>query len=271
MTVVKKTGRVLPMDEGGFIVNPCSPKKIQAPWSEVVNAVKMAYLEHCPEKIYSIYLRGSIPRGEAIPEISDLDSFAVIQGNPQDLNLSWLSSTMEKLKRGFPFVTYFEFRFVGLKDLLSNPGFLSYRFIIKCLSLCIYGEDLASQISPFKPSLRLGFCFHGNIAEILEGVRRRMNDIEDPQKIKEGCAFVMKRMVRTGFSLVMEEAGVYTRDLYPSYEIFSKYYPRQEKEMRQALEWAVNPISDREAILPFVNSFGGWLTGEARRIFSGIK
>jgi hypothetical protein len=271
MTAVKKMGGVLSLDPAGFILNPCSQEKIQPPWLEVVGAVKSAYLQHCTGEIHSIYLRGSIPRGQAISGISDVDSFAVVREKPQTLDSSWMAPWMKKMKEEFPFVTYFEFRLVGLKDLLNSPGFLSYRFILKCLSLCIYGEDLAGKILPFKPSLRLGFFFHGNIAEILAGVKSRLNEVEDPQKIKEGCAFVMKRILRTGFSLVMEQAGVFTRDLYPCYEIFSKYYPQKEPEMRRALEWAVEPISDRQAILQFLSSFGAWLAEEARYKFSNIK
>ena len=73
----------------------------------------------------------------------------------------------------------------------------------------------------------------------------------------------MKKILRTGFSLVMEKEKAFTRDLYPSYQLFSKYYPDQEPQMRQALEWAINPTDDSAGLLKYLGEFGGWLGAEA--------
>ncbi len=269
MSKLEKIGRLLPANSEGFIVNQCSLEKIRPPWSEAVERVKEAYLENLKGKIHSIYLRGSIPRGEAREGISDIDSFAVVHGKVEDLDMTWIPQFRREFKKEFPFVTYVEFNFFPLELLLNSPGYLTPRFNIKALSVCIYGEDLAAKIPKFKPSLKLAFHFHGNVTDVILGTIEKMKKIDDPEKIKQGCGWVMKRIIRTAFGLVMEKEKVYTRDLYPAYEVFLKYYPDKEPQMRQALEWAVDPTDDKAAVLGFLNSFGIWLVEEAGRVFRG--
>lgn len=74
----------------------------------------------------------------------------------------------------------------------------------------------------------------------------------------------MKRIVRQGFILVMARERVFTRDLYPCYKIFSKYYPEKEKEMRQALELAIYPISNTKSIFSVLDNLGEWLIKESK-------
>jgi hypothetical protein len=62
----------------------------------------------------------------------------------------------------------------------------------------------------------------------------------------------------------MERDQTYTQDLYPSYEIFSEYYPEKQEEMRQVLELAVNFADDREKILEMIDGIGQWVVDEAK-------
>jgi hypothetical protein len=73
----------------------------------------------------------------------------------------------------------------------------------------------------------------------------------------------MKRFLRVGFELCAEKERAYTRDLYPCYQVFSKYYPEQERNMYQALDWALNPIDDKQRLTEFIKKFGSWLATRA--------
>ena len=67
--------------------------------------------------------------------------------------------------------------------------------------------------------------------------------------------------------MVAERANAYSRDLYPSYKIFSQYYPEKETEMRRALEYALNPTGDKTEALKFIKNFGDWIVEEDNRVF----
>ncbi len=78
---------------------------------------------------------------------------------------------------------------------------------------------------------------------------------------------MMRRIIRTGLELVVERSGLFSRDLYPCYEVFSRYYPIQAPQMKQALHYAINPLTDKAQLLAFVYDFGSWLTAEIARLY----
>jgi|GEM_PF-331300 len=265
---IEKRGRFLNIDSEGFFINDCDIKKIRSPWKEAVEAIKQSYLKNLVGIVHSIYIRGSVARGEGIEGVSDIDSLAVVYGNPNSLDLSWVQKSQKSFKERFPFSPYVEFDFVPYESLLREKGYFSRRFIIKVLSTCVYGEDLAAQISKFRPSLNIAFFFHGNINQVLNQAMQKIRDSTQPDQIRAHCAWVMKRILRTGFGLTIEKEQAFTRDLLLCYEIFSKYYPEQESQMRQALEWSVNPTDQKKTILDYLSSFGIWLADEAKKKFS---
>src|SRR5262249_9341588 len=151
------------------------------------------------------YLRGSLPRGEAVEGISDIDSFAVIHGEGTKLDLNWIRPFETDIRRKYPFVANVEFHFFPYDTLLHSPTTLTRRFIIEALSLCIYGEDLSPQIQRFKPTLAIAYAFHGQIQRDVDTAKQGFRDIRNPPQIRQGCTWIMKRLLRTGFCLFMQE------------------------------------------------------------------
>lgn len=79
---------------------------------------------------------------------------------------------------------------------------------------------------------------------------------------------LMKRILRSGFELVMEREGRYTTSLYLHYECFARHYPDRERDMRRVLEIFLNPDSRWPEMPAFLNDFGGWLCLEASDVLS---
>ena len=75
----------------------------------------------------------------------------------------------------------------------------------------------------------------------------------------------MRKIVRTGFSLVIEEEKSWTTDLKKSYEVFSKYYPEKSTEMKQALKWAQKPPLNMKIAVKFLEDFGTWISKEVEK------
>jgi hypothetical protein len=49
----------------------------------------------------------------------------------------------------------------------------------------------------------------------------------------------------------------YTRDLYPCYRAFARQYSKEEREMRRAVEYALDPSPDPEEVRTFLSDLGG--------------
>ena len=77
----------------------------------------------------------------------------------------------------------------------------------------------------------------------------------------------MKRILRTGFELVMGREQKYTRDLYPCYESFIKYYPQKKDDMYKTLELAINPIDDSKIIGYILKDWLFFMSKEIEKIF----
>ncbi len=281
MNAILKIGHVLRTDDEGYLVNESCAANIASPWDRVVEAVRDAYLKNLGEQVHSIYIRGSVARGHAIEGISDVDSFAVIRGMDKPPDFSWVRELNHEIEANNPFCNGIEIVCLSYEELLNydNPELASWRMIIKTQSVCIFGEDLAGSLPRFKPGTET-FTHAGDMRRDIEKFSDGLRAIKivtkfpygnrilkrfgvDPEQLpKSGCQWVMKRMVRTGFEIVMEDERAYTRDLYPCYELFSKHYPAQAEQMRRALELTINPSSDPKEILAFLNDFGPWLVSK---------
>jgi len=267
MPPIRQIGKPMLPDSEGFLGNEARISKIPALWSEAVEHVQKAYIEHHGPQIRSLYLRGSLPRGEAFEGISDIDTFSIVDRVPDVSELAWIPDFKRSMKKKFPFIGDIEIHFFPYESLVHALGYLSLRFTIKHLSACLWGEDLSEQFPRFKPSLKIAFAFHGFLGREIRETLSWLSEPRPPRGVQKACSWIMKRIVRTGASILMEQENAYVRDLYPCYEIFSRHYPEREPEMRQALEWAVEPSADTPTIARFLGSFGSWLTMESRRIF----
>jgi len=260
---VKPIGSFLQTDADGFIVNTTSPEKIQRAWLPAVEMVKDAYKQHFGEHLHSVYVRGSVVKGEAIDNISDIDSFAVVTLSYDNIDTSWSKDFVKELIGQFPFIVGVEIGAIPLEELKDHKG---DRIMIKTQSICVYGENLADTLPPLKPGIET--------AQHIKGIEREINKTKEwlqedrtDEEIKRRCTWIMKRIIRSGFELVMERSQKYTRDLYPCYEGFAEYYPEKKEEMYEVLRLAIEPTSDKKEILMVLDNLGAWLVGEISRVF----
>ena len=268
MSAILPIGDVLPVDAEGYLVNPSRYELIVPPWSDVVATVKAAYLQHVGAKMHSLYIRGSVAKGTAISGVSDIDTFAVVRGDAQAIDRSWIAVFQQRMAVQYPFQTGIETGFVSHHSICDPNGTRGGRFTIKSQSVCIWGEDLAPLIPRFKPGRDLASHAPG-IHEDLREVMELLPAMRDEQIVGAWCQWTMKRLVRTGFELVMEEERTYTRDLYPCYRAFSRHFPDQEPQMKQALEWAIEPSGNKEDVARFLNAFGVWIVNAVTEAFAG--
>jgi hypothetical protein len=257
---IQKIGHLMQVDGDGYLVNECRWDAIKAPWLELVESLRSLCVENC-DRIHSIYLRGSVPRGQAILNVSDLDSIVIIQGEiTPDLGADMLAIE-EQLEKQYPFCQKVEISIASDDEVQSSGSY--WQALLQTQGLCIYGEDLRSQFPRFAPSHAMishAFDLADDLAEakmILRQLSPTQLDFEST--ISQKCRWICKRLVRTGFELVMIRDRSFSRDLYPCYARFAHYYPDQAQLMYKALELAIQPSSNRDGLLLFLNHLGTWL------------
>lgn len=84
MTTIKEIGSLCMTDKEGYIINHSNKNKINPIFLPIIDDVIHIYSTYLRNDLYSVYIRGSIPKG-----IADLDSIAIVKQDPNNLQLSW--------------------------------------------------------------------------------------------------------------------------------------------------------------------------------------
>ena len=257
---IQRLGGYLEVDERRYLKKRADASNIQDRWLDAVVAAKEAYLSRWGDALHSVYLRGSVVNGGAVEYVSDLDSFAVFREGGFDAENveAWEREAAKDLEKRFPFVAGFELVGTSIEEATARENVDA--FIVKVEAACVYGEDLARRIEGYRPGPEMAFQtrYFRNHLETFRRDYPRESERERPETL----AWILRRFLRLGMELVMEEERRFTRDLYLCYESFVNHYPEKRKEMFHALELAVNPVATREAE-DFTRNLGNWLAGEA--------
>lgn len=267
MTDILNIGRLLQTDADGYIISESDISKINSPWKEAVEEIKEAYINNLGDALHSIYVRGTVSRGEAIAGISDIDTFAVLNRAIHKGDRAWFRETAATLEKKYSFCTDIELNLSEYEQVMDEEKGFNDRFLIKTQSACIYGKDLRENIHDFKTDIQTASHFHRDLPFFFEKAIVNMHNNPQPEEVQSWCRWIMKRIIRAAFILVMDKEQKFTRDLYPSYEIFSKYYPEKEPSMKEALNLAINPSGKVEEVESFIKDFGYWVEREIENKF----
>lgn len=258
---IRKIGSVLHTDENGYIIKAASAGKIQPKWRSAVDMITEACKNSLGDKLHSVYVRGSVAKGEAIDGVSDIDAIVLIAASEDEVDQGWYDNVRRECMRNFPFVSDVE-----IKVILAEGVGQKDQFMLKTQAACVYGQDITERLPRMKPgreAVNHAFVLDKKIDHATE----MLQNTDNTQRIRKICTWIMKRIVRSGCELVMERSGKYTRDLYPCYELFSQYYQEKSESMYRALELAVNPSDDIDDIMEVLQGIGAWMVVEIPNVF----
>lgn len=247
-------GTVLHVDDEGYLVSESSVDKITPPWDAVVAHIKHAYSQNLGTKLQSLYIRGSVSRGNAVEGISDIDGLAVVYGDPKDIDWAWTRDFANQSKLKYPFISGVDISTQSHEAIVAGDKKIA-AFLIKTMSACVYGEDLAPTLPKVKPGRGAVIACWDIERKVSPDYLAENTNITTAQKMRWSA----KQILRAGFELVMEDEQAYTRDLYPCYKMFSDHYPEMEPVMHRALEMALWPTNDEAAFQLLLSDIGAWL------------
>ncbi|MBC6973000.1 nucleotidyltransferase [Bacillus sp. Xin] len=262
MSTIKKIGRFCPVDDTGYIINDSHINNIQPVFLKVIQQVKDICFHLLQDDLHSIYIRGSVPRGIGIEGIADIDTIILVRKAPEEIDLEWSENIEQQLLRKFGCISGVELSFYDVEEVLHSSRFSFISFMIQTHGVCLFGEDIRPQLPKYKVSQELAREHLIHLQSQIEQACGELIHNKGSDDITDCCRWIMKIVVRAGLALTIDKEGLYSRDLYPAYELFSKHYPEQEQNMRKALQYAVDPIDDIIENLAFLDNFGGWMLKE---------
>jgi uncharacterized protein len=251
------------LDEDGYIAREGDLGRVPRAFAPVVQAAKAAILSAFgPGRLHSAYLYGSIPRGTAVPGVSDLDALLALHDEPGDGDRATASGLEDALDARFPQINGAGLGLASTATLLSDVERYDLGWFVACLCTPLIGEDLAARLPRYRPTSLLARETNGDLVDLLPRWRDCLGEAGAQTSLRTLSRRVSRKLVRTGFTLVMPRWGGWTSDLGESAAIFGGYYPARADQMRLAAAVARTPTADRRLLGMLVNDLGPWLAAE---------
>jgi predicted nucleotidyltransferase len=230
---IKNIGVILRTDSEGYIEAISTDSPIAPPWDEAVKFLGNKAENIISSNFHSFYVRGSVARGTAVVGFSDLDCLLLTKTTPTKKHLTQLGALSKSFIQKFDFITKLDINTKEVSMMISEKNPVGC-FMVKVMAACVSGEDIRVRLPKIKPGPR-AFVVRWKIKEKLAEYKAPSVSIRQ--------VHLAKIILRAGMELVMEREQAFTRDLYPCYEMFSKYYPQYSEKMYQVLKLALFPTN----------------------------
>lgn len=264
------TGRPGGLDRQGFIEREGALGRVGAVFRPVVVAARERVLDGFGARLHSAYLYGSVPRGAARPGRSDLDLLLALREEPTETDRAEARRLDGALDEEFPQIDGAGTLLVSRAQVLSDLERYDLGWFVACLCTPLLGEDLAEELPRYRPDSLLARETNGDLALLLPRWRERVAEAvgDDARRaLVRGCS---RRLVRTGFTLVMPRWNGWTSDLHEMAEAFGQYYPERAAQMRAAAVAGYEPGADVDVLRSYLDDLGPWLAEEYARVH-GVK
>ncbi|MFE4516071.1 nucleotidyltransferase [Kitasatospora sp. NPDC056783] len=259
------------LDRDGYIAREGSLDRVPSPFAPAVAAVRERITAAFPpDRLHGAYLYGSVPRGTAVPDVSDLDVLLALRHEPTAADRAAADALEAALDAEFAEVDGVGVLLFGTGTLLSELERHDLGWFVACLCTPLLGEDLADRLPRYRPTSLLARETNGDLALALPGWRERLAAAATEAELRALSRAVSRRLVRTAFTLVMPSWGGWTSDLAASAEAFAASYPERAAQARLAAGIARTPTTDRAALTVLVEDLGPWLAAEYAAVH-GVK
>ncbi|MGW7053605.1 nucleotidyltransferase domain-containing protein [Streptomyces sp. NPDC054887] len=252
------------LNQDGTIAREGALSRVSEAFVPVVDACRAQITEvfGSTGRLHSAYLYGSIPRGTAVPGVSDADLLLALRDEPTETDRADARAIEAVLDRSCAPINGVGILLSGVRSLLSELERHDGGFFVACLCTPLLGDDLAEQLPRYRPTSVLARETNGDLALILPRWRARAAKATTDADRKTLSRLVARRIVRTGFTLVMPRWGGWTSDLSASAELFGGYYPRHAEQMRVAAATGRTPSADPTVLSMLIEHLGPWLAAE---------
>jgi len=240
----ERIGRFLSVDEFGYVQPDVAIDKIGAIWKPLVAFVQNALMNR--QGVRSVYLRGSIPRGLAIENISDADFFYFSETDfdPADIELARIVEANFAIVNGLELSRLDRATFDKIHANQRRPYF---HMLLKTQCLFLAGDDIARDIEPFQ----IGPEMVSHVFSLQTEFSRLPRWLEEGRRsgVEQSIhRWFSRRIVRSGFEVTMDRSNRFTRDLYLCYEQFAQFYPDWSEQMFRVL---INSLNGEESSLQY--------------------
>lgn len=250
------------LDSNSFILSEVSKDKILSEY-RIVIAESIAALEATlPTVVHSVYIYGSVVRGNAVKGKSDLDVLIVFKRKLTEREHGALDALQEDLSSQYKNLV----REVGIADaactydeVMDPANRYGWGAYLKILCVCVYGEDLTKHFGKFKVSPDIAIGFNGDVSEAVQIAVQKIADATTDEEAAKAAAMIARKLIRTCYMMVMTRAQIWTTRLNEQAELFLRYFPEKQQFIDTLQGWTDSPPANQENVLKLLNNDCFWV------------
>lgn len=247
------------LDRHGFIVSDVGADKLGNAYLPCIRESVGSLTAAFATKLHSVYVYGSVARGEAIAGKSDLDLLAIFNHSLISTELEELRNLTEQLSQRYRAlvrevgIAYVDFGYV------TDPRNYDEQAFLKELCVCVHGEDLRARFGPYKLTSEIAISFNGDMSEALPRTLSRLAAAPSDHDFRKTAEHFARKLIRTYYSMVMVRSQIWTTRLHEQSEVFIHHFPHKESVIRTLQQWLTELPGDRELIEDLFQSEGNWI------------
>ncbi|SDS79887.1 nucleotidyltransferase domain-containing protein [Microlunatus soli] len=259
------------LDAAGRIRREGSLERIGPEFGDLVAATEQAIRQAwTPDRLHSIYLYGSVPRGTAVPGRSDLDVSIVLADHVTDDDRERAARLGAELAT--PAVSEVGITVDDLPFLLSADQRYDMAFHISCLCTPLWGPDLAADLPDQYPTRQLAHDIERGSEQAFVRLRTGLLQGADrPERLRQR---VGRRIARLAFAAVLARWPGWTSDPFTMTAVLAAFYPDRVDEIERCVDLGWGRLSgrppstdaDHEAALELIDRSAPWWLAEHERV-----
>ncbi|MDQ0271426.1 nucleotidyltransferase domain-containing protein [Cytobacillus purgationiresistens] len=245
------------IDSEGYILNQTAKENIQQEFRPVLNAAISLLKMSLDGNLHSIYIYGSVGRGEAKQGISDLDLNVIVYSFPSTKEKNQLLADTERLVEQYKSAIKVDYSFVQLEEAVSLENKYEWGFWLRHMCSCLHGEDLSKQFERMKPNEKISAALNGNIEQLMGQFRQELQ--QDQPASKQRKRSMLKRIIRGAYLKINVLDESWSTESGENLNILMHYFPKDPlfQEIRR-LQLCEEEISSSE-LISLIDQFRGWL------------
>ncbi|MBM7095142.1 nucleotidyltransferase domain-containing protein [Bacillus sp. H-16] len=245
------------LDRNGFIVSDVNKNKIEHAYWPCIKESVAELVQLFPDRLHSVYVYGSVARGEATVQKSDLDLIALFNGPLSPVKSADLTELAKDLSKKYRSLV----REVGIAaafyDYTVDPANYYEQAFLKEISVCVHGEDLGDRFGPYRLSPEIAISFNGDIGDVLTRTRKKL-DASSEKEFKKITQNFARKLIRTYYFMVMVRSRIWSTRLHEQADIVITHFPDKKPVVRTLENWLEDPPADRDAVLELIKKEGKW-------------
>ena len=243
------------LDQAGYILNPLAYHKILAEFLAPVDGVVQALHQAFSSRIHSIYLYGSVPRGEAKLGYSDLDVCVIFHNELGRVDQDKLHQLACQLGSEYPQISKLDIDPGVYHQVLEPTEKYRWQFWLKQVCCCIWGYDLAKDIEPYRPHGAIAYGLNGDLETFMSDMASTFARLSSSDIAK----IIGKKLIRSAYYLIATKDGSWHTDLARCAKATMTFYPNHQEEIRLALALSLGIETSEEKAMTLFERFAPYL------------